>query len=207
MKLPSLFTVFLAAGAYAMPTATEVYSQPSLSPAKSHILTTTQASEAGLEKRTGPGIVAAADKMKGKPYVWGGGNIHGPTNGGFDCSGLTQYSVYQAEKKGIRAWPWSSRPLLPKLRANVDRIRPARTAQAQYASKLGKHIPRAQAKAGDLLFWGKGGDCKTGVVHVGIFTKPGWMVNAAHTGVPVREQKIWTSYGGESICPDAVRFW
>ncbi|KAK8929400.1 putative endopeptidase p60 [Metarhizium anisopliae] len=165
MKLSSLFTVLLAAGAYAMPTATE-------------------ASKLGLEKRTGPGIVAAADKMKGKPYVWGGGNIHGPTNGGFDCSGLTQYSVYQAEKKEI-----------------------PRTAQAQYASKLGKHIPRAQAKAGDLLFWGKGGDCKTGVVHVGIFTKPGWMVNAAHTGVPVREQKIWTSYGGESICPDAVRFW
>ncbi|KIE00598.1 NlpC/P60-like cell-wall peptidase, partial [Metarhizium majus ARSEF 297] len=64
MKLSSLFTVLLAAGAYAMPTATE--------------------------KRTGPGIVAAAEKMKGKPYVWGGGNIHGPTNGGFDCSGLTQ---------------------------------------------------------------------------------------------------------------------
>lgn len=79
---------------------------------KSHILTTPpQASESSLEKRTGPGIVAAAEKMKGKPYVWGGGNIHGPTNGGFDCSGLTQYSVYQAEKKEIRASPSSSRPL------------------------------------------------------------------------------------------------
>ncbi|EFY92485.1 NlpC/P60-like cell-wall peptidase [Metarhizium acridum CQMa 102] len=135
MKSSSLFTVFLAAGAYAMPT-------------------TAEAEDAGLEKRTGPGIVAAAEKMKGKPYVWGGGDIHGPTNGGFDCSGLTQYSVYQAQKTEIR-----------------------------------------------------GGNCKTGVVHVGIFTRPGWMVNAAHTGVPVRDQKIWTLSGGESICPDAVRFW
>ncbi|KHO01427.1 NlpC/P60-like cell-wall peptidase [Metarhizium album ARSEF 1941] len=148
------------------------------------VKTPPQTREAGFDKRTGPGIVAAAEKMKGKPYVWGGGDIHGPTKGGFDCSGLTQYAVYQAQKRKI-----------------------PRTAQTQYTSKLGRHIPRGQAQAGDLLFWGKGGNCETGVVHVGIFTRPGWMVNAAHTGVPVRDQKIWTSSGGESICPDAVRFW
>ena len=45
------------------------------------------------------------------------------------------------------------------------------------------------------------------VVHVGIFKSEGKMVNAAHTGTPVREQDIWTSSGGESICDDAVRFW
>jgi cell wall-associated NlpC family hydrolase len=144
--------------------------------------------------------------MVGKPYVWGGGGIHGPTKGGFDCSGLTQYSVYTAQKKTIR------KLITPLLRCSsrvrlTNRLVIARTAQTQYHSKLGKHIPRAQAKAGDLLFWGKNGNCNTGVVHVGIFTKPGWMVNAAHTGVPVRNQKIWTSYGGEKICPDAVRFW
>ncbi|KAK2593228.1 hypothetical protein QQS21_009068 [Conoideocrella luteorostrata] len=165
MKFTSVFTVLLAAGAYAMPTA-EVDE------------------ELGLEKRTGPGIVAAAEKMKGKPYVWGGGGCKGPTKGGFDCSGLTQYAVCQAQKKTI-----------------------PRTAQTQYHSGMGKHIPRAQAKAGDMLFWGKNGDCKNNVVHVGIFVRPGWMVNAAHTGTPVREQKIWTSSGGEKICPDAVRFW
>ncbi|OAQ64734.1 nlp/p60 [Pochonia chlamydosporia 170] len=165
MKFASIFTVALAAGAYAMPTASEP-------------------EDAALEKRTGPGIVAAAKKQLGKPYVWGGGNKNGPTKGGFDCSGLTQYSVYQAQKKEI-----------------------PRTAQTQYHSKMGKHLPRGQAKPGDLIFWGKGGNCKTGVVHVGIFTGPGWMINAAHTGTPVRKQKIWTSSGGEKICPDAVRFW
>ena len=58
-----------------------------------------------------------------------------------------------------------------------------------------------------MIFWAKGGDCKNDVAHVGIFMRKGWMVNAAHTGTPVREQSIWESSGGESICPDAVRFW
>lgn len=45
------------------------------------------------------------------------------------------------------------------------------------------------------------------MAHVGIFVSEGRMVNAAHTGTPVREQDIWISSGGETICPDAVRFW
>ncbi|MDI1484970.1 MAG: hypothetical protein OHK93_000104 [Ramalina farinacea] len=61
---------------------------------------------------------------------------------------------------------------------------------------MGKHFPRAEAQAGDLLFWAEGGDCVNDVAHVGIFMKPGTMVNAAHTGTPVREQDIWTSSGG-----------
>lgn len=72
---------------------------------------------------------------------------------------------------------------------------------------MGKHLPRAQAKPGDMLFWATGGDCKNKVAHVGIFVKAGTMVNAAHTGTKVRQQAIWTSSGGLSICPDAVRFW
>ncbi|KAL8737918.1 MAG: hypothetical protein Q9181_001223 [Wetmoreana brouardii] len=133
---------------------------------------------------SGDDIVAAALKEKGLPYVWGGGGCSGPSKGGFDCSGLTQYAICTALHKTI-----------------------PRTAQTQYHSSMGKHIPRSQAKAGDLIFWAKGGDCKNDVAHVGIFMRAGWMVNAAHTGTPVREQSIWTSSGGESICPDAVRFW
>jgi hypothetical protein len=71
---------------------------------------------------------------------------------------------------------------------------------------MGKHIPRAQAQEGDLIFWGTDGDCVNNVAHVGIFIKDGLMINAAHTGTPVREQSIWTSSGGESICDDAVRY-
>ena len=80
-----------------------------------------------------------------------------------------------------------------------------RTADTQYGSSMGKHIPRAEAQAGDLIFWASSADCAGSVSHVGIFKEPGMMVNAAHTGTPVREQKIWISSGGESICPDAVR--
>ncbi len=40
--------------------------------------------------------IAAAEKYINTPYVWGGGDINGPTNGGFDCSGLVLYAVYQA---------------------------------------------------------------------------------------------------------------
>ncbi|KAM3551174.1 hypothetical protein MY1884_007854 [Beauveria asiatica] len=72
---------------------------------------------------------------------------------------------------------------------------------------MGKHLPRAQAKPGDGLFWATGGDCKNKVAQVGIFVKAGTMANAAHTGTKVRQQAIWTSSGGESISPDAVRFW
>ncbi|KAH8696633.1 putative NlpC/P60-like cell-wall peptidase [Talaromyces proteolyticus] len=133
---------------------------------------------------SGTGIVNAAEKEKGLPYVWGGGGCHGPSGGGFDCSGLTQYSICQALNKEI-----------------------PRTAQTQYDSSLGKRLPRSEAKEGDLLFWAEGGDCKNSVSHVGIFIREGLMINAAHTGTPVREQSIWTSYGGESICPDVVRFW
>ncbi len=71
---------------------------------------------------------------------------------------------------------------------------------------MGKQIPRAEAKAGDLIFWAKGGDCANSVSHVGIFMRDGWMVNAARKGTPVREQSIWTSSDGTSICPKAVRF-
>ncbi|KAM0090098.1 hypothetical protein ACP6JD_006502 [Aspergillus fumigatus] len=131
---------------------------------------------------SGKAIVAAAQKEKGLPYVWGGGGCKGPSGGGFDCSGLTQYAVCQALKKTI-----------------------PRTAQTQYNSNMGKRIPRAQAKEGDLLFWATGGDCKNKVVHVGIFIRDGWMINAAKTGTPVREQSIWTSYGGISICPYVMR--
>lgn len=99
-------------------------------------------------------------------------------------TGLTQYAVCKAQGKTI-----------------------PRTAMEQYKSGMGKHIPRAQAKPGDMLFWATGGKCSSAVEHVAIFVKAGTIVNAAHTGVPVREQALWTSSGGLDICPDAVRFW
>lgn len=140
-------------------------------------------SDGGSSSGSGSAIVDAAEEEKGLPYVWGGGGCDGPSGGGFDCSGLTQYAVCQA--------------------LNVEI---PRTAQTQYdATDLGTRIPRSEAQEGDLLFWGTDGNCDTGVSHVGIFINSELMINAAHTGTPVREQAIWTSYGGESICDYAMR--
>ena len=76
----------------------------------------------------GSGIVSAAQREEGLPYVWGGGGCSGPSGGGFDCSGLTQYSVCKAVGKTI-----------------------PRTAQTQYSSSMGKHLPRASAQPGDMV--------------------------------------------------------
>lgn len=130
----------------------------------------------------GQAVVSAAASQEGQTYVYGGGGCSGPSKGGFDCSGLTQYALCQGASVTI-----------------------PRTSKAQYASSLGQHIPRAQAQPGDLLFWATNGDCANSVVHVAVFETNGKMINAPHTGTVVREQNIWTSSGGESICPDAVR--
>ncbi|KAL2869778.1 uncharacterized protein BJX67DRAFT_378832 [Aspergillus lucknowensis] len=133
----------------------------------------------------GHAIVAKAQEELGLPYVWGGGGCDGPSGGGFDCSGLTQFAVCQTV--GVT---------IPRVSAD------------QYASSLGQRIPRAEAQEGDLIFWGAGGDCSgSNVEHVGIFIREGWMINAATTGTPVREQAIWEESGGLAICPDAIRFW
>lgn len=107
---------------------------------------------------TGNRIVDLAFKFLGLPYVWGGGNIHGPSGGGFDCSGLTSYAVYAAT--GIA---------LP------------RTSETQW--HVGTEIPLDQARPGDLLFgnWQAGGPG-----HVAIYIGGGQMVHAPTTGDVVR---------------------
>lgn len=77
----------------------------------------------------GTGAVAVARQAIGTPYVWGGGNSSGPTNGGFDCSGLTQF----AYKKG----------------AGIDI---PRTTEPQRLKST--RISAAQAVSGDAVFFG-----------------------------------------------------
>lgn len=95
--------------------------------------------------RQAAAAIAAGLSYLGTPYAWGGGGPNGPTKGvrdggvadahgdykkiGFDCSGLTQYAYAQA---------------------GITVTRPAST------QLTGAHtvVPYAQAKPGDLLFWG-----------------------------------------------------
>lgn len=73
------------------------------------------------ENTAGEAAVAAAKSQLGTPYVWGGTG-----NGGFDCSGLTQY-----------AWA----------QAGVDI---PRTADQQ---AVGRQVTADELQAGDLIVW------------------------------------------------------
>jgi cell wall-associated NlpC family hydrolase len=87
----------------------------------------------------------------------------GTTTAGFDCSGFTRY-VFR--RVGVS---------LP------------RTSSAQYGAV--RHISRSQATAGDLVFILTGG----GISHVGIVTRPGYMIDSPRSGKSVTERAIWSS--------------
>jgi cell wall-associated NlpC family hydrolase len=107
-----------------------------------------------------PAQVTAVDtalSLLGTPYVWGG-----ESKGGFDCSGLVQYSFSRA---GVS---------LP------------RVAQDQYnAGPI--VLPGSVVVPGDLVFFGSG---PRDVRHVGMFVGDGLMVDAPHTGAVVRLDRI-----------------
>ncbi len=64
----------------------------------------------------------------------------------------------------------------------------ARTSQAQWATE--QRIPASQAGPGDLVFY-PGADGTTTVPgHVAMIVRPGWMIEAYGTGVPIREVPI-----------------
>ncbi|WP_430331471.1 NlpC/P60 family protein [Rhodococcus sp. ACT016] len=108
----------------------------------------------------GGAAVQLAMRYLGLPYVWGGGNITGPTMGGFDCSGLTSAAVFAAT---------GGKVVLP------------RTSETQWG--VGTEIPMAAAQPGDLVFgnWQAGGPG-----HVGIYMGNGLMVHAPQTGDVVK---------------------
>lgn len=100
-------------------------------------------------------IVDVALKQAGLPYVWGGGSIDGPTQGGFDCSGLTAYAVYQATDGEVT---------LP------------RTTQEQHHS--GQGVTREEMQPGDLIVFDNDGNWG----HVGIYIGDGKMIHAPRPG-------------------------
>ncbi|WP_082945274.1 peptidoglycan DD-metalloendopeptidase family protein [Mycobacterium sp. 852013-50091_SCH5140682] len=97
--------------------------------------------------------VDAASQFKGKKWVWGGGSVDGPTNDGFDSSGLTYYAVAHGS---------GGKQVLP------------RTADEQWS--VGNEIPLAQAQPGDLIF--SGWDQHGRPSHVGIAVGNGQMIHA-----------------------------
>lgn len=112
-------------------------------------------------------VIRRAGTQLGVPYSWGGGSLTGPSAGvdsgagtvGFDCSGLTRYAF-----AGVGV-------LLPRWSGD------------QYTA--GRHVPRSQAKRGDLLFWGPGGG-----QHEALYLGGGRMIEAQQTGVPVKVSAV-----------------
>ncbi|MET7772084.1 C40 family peptidase [Nocardia sp. NPDC005366] len=94
-------------------------------------------------------VIEHASRWIGTPYVWGGGDINGPTGGGVDCSGLTLYAIYHA---------------------SGGRIRLPHYTQAQQDDPSAVVVPFAQRAPGDLIFFTSPGD--TDSHHVGIYLGP-----------------------------------
>ncbi len=117
-------------------------------------------------------VVKAALRWLGTPYSWGGGGPSGPTYGikqgagikGFDCSGLAQHA-------------WS------KVGVTLHRI-----AADQYGD--GPHIPRAELRPGDLVFFATDPADPRTIHHVGINIGNGHMIHAPRTGDVVKISKF-----------------
>jgi cell wall-associated NlpC family hydrolase/predicted nucleic acid-binding Zn-ribbon protein len=115
----------------------------------------------------------------GVPYSWGGGTAAGPSRGidsgasitGFDCSGLVLYSFAGV---GIKLPHYSG---------------------SQY--NLGRKIPAAMMRRGDVIFYGPGGS-----QHVTIYLGNGQMLEAPDIGLQVRVAPVRTS----GMTPYVIRY-
>ncbi|MFG2631617.1 NlpC/P60 family protein [Streptomyces sp. NPDC048473] len=113
-------------------------------------------------------VINAALAQRGTPYVWGGGSTTGPTKGGYDCSGLMLYALYQGA--GIT---------LP------------RTSQQMRHS--GTRVPRSDIQPGDLIVINNDGNWG----HVGLYAGNGTMIHAPRPGKTVETTPTtgyWTQY-------------
>jgi peptidoglycan DL-endopeptidase RipA len=124
-------------------------------------------------------VIRRGMSQMGVPYSWGGGNAAGPSKGidsgagitGFDCSGLVLFSFAGV---GIKLPHYSG---------------------SQY--NLGRKIPSAQMRRGDVIFYGPGGS-----QHVTIYLGDGQMLEAPDIGLKVRVAPVRTS----GMTPYVVRY-
>jgi cell wall-associated NlpC family hydrolase len=108
-------------------------------------------------------VVSTAKSLLGTPYVWGG---ESPSEGGFDCSGFTQY-VYKSAGYSLN-------------RISADQ------------ANQGVYVSRTNLQPGDLLFFSLAGDGR--ISHVGIYIGGGRMIHSPKTGDVVKSTDITTSY-------------
>jgi cell wall-associated NlpC family hydrolase len=108
-------------------------------------------------------VVATSRSLLGTPYVWGGDSI---TDGGFDCSGLTQYT-FKSVGYTLN-------------RISVDQ------------SKQGEYVAKENLQAGDLVFYSLAADGR--VSHVGIYIGDGKMIHSPKAGDVTKVTDITTDF-------------
>ncbi|BBZ23266.1 NlpC/P60 family peptidoglycan endopeptidase RipA [Mycolicibacter hiberniae] len=124
-------------------------------------------------------VIRRALSQRGVPYSWGGGTAAGPGRGigsgsgtvGFDCSGLILYAFAGV---GIKLPHYSG---------------------SQY--KMGRQIPSAMARRGDVIFYGPGGS-----QHVTLYLGNGLMLEAPDVGQVVKVSPVRKS----GMTPFVVRY-
>jgi cell wall-associated NlpC family hydrolase len=139
----------------------------------------TKYTASGGSSTFGAAVVAAGESQIGEPYVWGGGSPTGPTMGGFDCSGLVLYAVFQASGGAID---------LPHL--SEDQV----TMGTGVTSGTGAQVlASGLLQPGDVIgFYNLDADNEWD--HVGIYVGNDSMVVAPETGQDVQIQQLDNSY-------------
>lgn len=147
-------------------------------------------------------IIGAAENQQGTRYVWGGGNNDGTTQSGlrddgfadqrhdyehrgFDCSGLTEYAIYQA--------------------TGYD---PDHFSGTQYENLVqsgngtevwtGTTLDTSNLQPGDIIYY-DGGSETAGGQHVAIYMGNGVTVETNTSGTPVHSQAVTTYMDGTNI--------
>ena len=131
------------------------------------------------ESTFGAAMVSTAETELGLPYVWGGGDTHGPTGGGFDCSGLVLYAAYAASG-GTLVLPHDS-----NVQGRVG---------TQVALGLGSTINLSLLQPGDVVVFNLDGG--TNYSHIGIYVGGGMLLHASHPGAGggVKLESLTESY-------------
>ncbi|WP_067802476.1 C40 family peptidase [Nocardia beijingensis] len=119
----------------------------------------------------GSNAVVAASEWLGTPYVWGGGGAGGPSGGGFDCSGLTQYAIAQA--------------------SHGDVVLPRTTYEQIYS---GVRVHPEDVRPGDLVFPASSFSTR-GPEHVQLAAGNGMVIEAPYTGSTVK----WSRMPSEAV--------
>ncbi|MDR2279333.1 MAG: C40 family peptidase [Gordonia sp. (in: high G+C Gram-positive bacteria)] len=150
-------------------------------------------------------VIQAAMRWMGTPYAWGGGTADGPSKGisdgggaadahgdfnkvGFDCSGLTLYSLAQATNKKIVLGHYTG-----------DRSNPG-----QLYDERGKEIPVAQKQPGDFIYFGSGGNTHHVGIYYGVQNGQEMLLNAPQSGGVVSIMPL-SGWSGEEQY--VRRFW